>query len=511
MVCLALSLWAGGLPVSAQILSEEPSGTDSGLTAQTESESESASEIKESLEESLVKGLPSGDVITPPLPPDLTVPADAPPPSPAPALGDARSSEALIVPQDPLQVRIESVEGLSLDQALDLAVAQNLAVEQARLAILRAGTSLDQALAAFSPTFSTTWSYLYNQPPTGGSPFVEDSSRISVSLLRLDYTFLDSGRRSAAVDSAQEAVEIAELRLDQVIQDTRLAVASAYYQVQQANALVAINEASVESSLASLRDAQAQERAGLGTRFSVLQAETELANNRQTLIRAQNDQQLAQRALAEQLNFSIPTDVDVIDPIRPQGNWELTLENTIVQALNNRPELEIQRRLLEQSKDQARSAIASIQPQVNLFATFDFGGDIQVRNSTDTGYAAGANFNWTWFDDGASNAAAQGFDIDALTAARTFEQIRNQIRRTTEDAFFTLINSRQAIDSSKTAITSAEESLRLARLRFQAGVGTQTDVIAAETALTTARGNLSNSIIAYNLALVQLRRQINQL
>ena len=58
------------------------------------------------------------------------------------------------------------------------------------------------------------------------------------------------------------------------------------------------------------------------------------------------------------------------------------------------------------------------------------------------------------------------------------------------------------------AVTLAEESLRLARLRFQAGVGTQTDVIEAQSELTTARGNLLTAIIDYNQSFTQLQRAV---
>ena len=53
--------------------------------------------------------------------------------------------------------------------------------------------------------------------------------------------------------------------------------------------------------------------------------------------------------------------------------------------------------------------------------------------------------------------------------------------------------------------------MRLARLRFQAGVGTQTDVIESQTELTTARGNLLTAIIEYNQSLNQLFRATNTL
>ncbi len=54
----------------------------------------------------------------------------------------------------------------------------------------------------------------------------------------------------------------------------------------------------------------------------------------------------------------------------------------------------------------------------------------------------------------------------------------------------------------------AREALRLARLRFQAGVGTQTDVISAENDLTQAEGNRVTAILDYNRALASLNRAI---
>ena len=51
--------------------------------------------------------------------------------------------------------------------------------------------------------------------------------------------------------------------------------------------------------------------------------------------------------------------------------------------------------------------------------------------------------------------------------------------------------------------------MSLARLRFQAGVGTQTEVIDAEDDLTEAEGNRVTAIIEYNRSLATLQRNIS--
>ncbi len=467
-------------------------------------------EIKEAgTEESIV--LPTNEVQTPERPPSLRVSDDAEDLEPVVLPDVPTEGSDLIVPQQPLQVRLEATQGLSLDDALEIAIGQNPGIEQARLNVLQSEIDIEEIESAFRPTFSSSAAYRYSQAPDNGNPFASDSSTFATSLFRLDYLFLDGGTRGIGLEQAQEALTVAQLLLDQVIQDVKLSAAVAYYALQNSDADVAINQAAVESQLANLRDAEAQERAGLGTRFDVLRAETELANNQQNLITSQNNQQINRRRLAEILNFPQTTDVVATDPIVPAGEWTLSLEDTIIKAFANRPELEASRRQVDIARDQARIAFSDLQPQVSVFATVDWGLNLQVDDSADAGYSAGANVSWNWSDGGLSKAQAKDADVDVLVAVTDFELDRNEIQREAEDAFLTLLSTSEQIESAKTAIESAEESLRLSRLRFQAGVGTQTEVISSETALTTARGNLSSSIIQYNLALVRLRRAVNEL
>jgi outer membrane protein TolC len=113
------------------------------------------------------------------------------------------------------------------------------------------------------------------------------------------------------------------------------------------------------------------------------------------------------------------------------------------------------------------------------------------------------------YDGGAARAAAQQAEIDAEISETQFANQRNLIRFNVEQAYYQLESNQNNISTATREVELAEESLRLARLRFQAGVGTQTDVIDAQTQLTTARGNLLSSIIDYNQSYVDLQRQVS--
>jgi outer membrane protein TolC len=125
--------------------------------------------------------------------------------------------------------------------------------------------------------------------------------------------------------------------------------------------------------------------------------------------------------------------------------------------------------------------------------------------------ALGARLQWNFFDGGAARARAKQETASIAIAESTFASQRNQFRFDVEQAFFTLNANRENIQTASFALERAQESLRLARLRFQAGVGTQTDVINQQTALTTARGNRLRAILDYNRALADLQRAISNL
>jgi outer membrane protein TolC len=110
--------------------------------------------------------------------------------------------------------------------------------------------------------------------------------------------------------------------------------------------------------------------------------------------------------------------------------------------------------------------------------------------------------NW---DGGAAGARSSQEKVNQEISENQFTTARNQIRFEVEQAYSSLGSSRTNISTATQALKQAEESLKLARLRFQAGVVTQTDVIQAQTELARARGNRITAILNYNRALASLR------
>jgi len=76
---------------------------------------------------------------------------------------------------------------------------------------------------------------------------------------------------------------------------------------------VRINSSAVRNAQASLRDAQALEQAGVGTRFDVLQSQVQLADETQRLTNSLSQQRISRRQLATRL--SLAQSVSAADPV----------------------------------------------------------------------------------------------------------------------------------------------------------------------------------------------------
>ncbi|NES82474.1 MAG: TolC family protein [Moorea sp. SIO2B7] len=333
--------------------------------------------------------------------------------------------------------------------------------------------------------------------------------------LSLNYAIF-SPSRQANIRFAKEQLRVSELEFERIEEQLRLDVALAYYNLQQADMSVRIDETDVQARSKRLEGIELQLEAALATRLDLLNAQVELDNSFQSLRNSKAQQQTAQRNIARIL--SLPPSITPIaaDPVEIAGEWNLSLEKSIILGFKNRVELEQQLAQRESSKAERRLAFAAIRPQVSLFANYnvlrlysDDPSDFVARGGFDDGYSFGISFNWTFFDGGAARAGAKRAEADLAIAEQQYADNANQIRFEVEQAYFQLPAQLENVQSANLALERAKEAVRAAQLRFQATVNTQTEVLDAQTRLVQAQNNLLNAILNYNRALVQIQRAVS--
>ncbi len=416
-------------------------------------------------------------------------------------------------PTKPEEVKIQQTQPITLEEAIQLAQRNNRDLQATILQLERSQFAVRETQAALLPTLSLDSSLTRSRSASGqlSADISGTSNPPTTSFngqVQLNYNLYTSGKRQATIRQAEEQVRVDEFNVESKSEEIRLNTTTQYYDLQAADEQVRINRSAVENAQASLRDAQALEKAGVGTRFDSLRSQVNLSNAQQKLTNALSQQQIAQRKLVTLLSIPQSVNISAKDPVKLAGLWNKTLEDSIIQAYQNRPELQqqlAQRNINEQKRLQALSALG---PQISLTASYSLLDQFNDGISVTDGYSLGVKASMSLFDGGAAKAQAQQAKKNIAIAEVNFAQQRDQIRFNVEQYYAQLQSNLDNVQTSTVALDQAKEALHLARLRFQAGVGTQTDVISAENDLTSSEGNRVTAILDYNRALANLQRTV---
>ena len=444
-----------------------------------------------------------------------------------PSLESLVAPSPLALPDDPVQVRIHELRPLFLEEALQLAEFNSPQLKAAASQVDQAKSALRAAISAWYPKVDLSASglpeyfesYSYRNPDfalEGANERYSREWKVNGGL-KVSWDLIDPAR-VPQIALARDQFERAGDSYLIALRDLRLTTATSYFDLQEADERVRIGQDSVKASLVSYRDARARFNAGVNTKLQVLEAETQLARDRNLLTDNLGRQDVSRRNLAEIL--SLPQDVTptAASPARPLGLWESSLQDSIIAAYNFREELDQLILDISINNSKANVSLAAVQPTLGFLNSTTVsrseGQSSQTSNDIDMSDYTNSFQNstaltatWRLFDGGRAQAEYRRSKQAADESRHKFARTRNQIRREVEQSFFDLRSAIQSIDTTASEILSSRESLRLAQLRVQAGVSTQREVVDTQRDLTTAQIRYAGAIRDYNTSLAQLQRR----
>lgn len=446
-----------------------------------------------------------------------------------PQLKDLAAPPSLALPTRADQVRIQQLRPLGLTEVLNLAEVNNPNLKAIASQVEQAQSALRAQIALWYPTINLNAGSLPTY--TGGQQFsnagfggantqlVAGNTTSSIwrmaAVLEASWSLINP-TRTPQIAAARDEFEKAKNQYLIGLRDLRLQTAQVYFDLQQADDGVRIGQESVRASLVSLRDAKARYQAGVDTKLAVLQAETQLARDQQVLSDFLASQDVARRALAALLDLPQTVTPTAKDPSGVVGTWQASLQDSIVAAYAFREELDQALLDISIANSNANTQLASVQPFLNIVNNLAAGrssGAVGVTEVTPGIYSwnvdnsLGLNISWNLFDGGRARALYRQQKQRAQENTFRFAQRRDLIRQEVETSFYELDKNNRNITTTAREVISARESLRLARLRFQAGVTTQREVVDTQRDLTQAEVRHSNAISDYNKRLVELQRR----
>jgi outer membrane protein TolC len=307
------------------------------------------------------------------------------------------------------------------------------------------------------------------------------------------------------IDQAQIALEQAKLNL-------ALRVKEAYFDILGADKAVEVAQKDVEARESNYKVASSFYKVGMIPINELLQAEVELADAKQALVRAEIAAKTARAAfntvLARPVNE--PFDIEDILTYKPTGG---DYESFVDQALANRPEVKAVENRLLQADQQIRLAKSKYYPElafnydyIKEGDSFDVSG-FPGQDDSDR-WEATAVATWTFWQWGKTYYSTKEQESVKNELIQAKGALEDQIRLEVKEAVLSLEREEKNIPTTQKAVEQGEENLRVSSERYKAQVTTITEVLDAQTRLSQARLNYYRALYDHNLARARLERAI---
>ena len=317
------------------------------------------------------------------------------------------------------------------------------------------------------------------------------------------------GKLSGTIKKAKAGYLYSEQGLQKAYNDMRSTVTNGYFDMLQADNMQKLGRESVERLADHLKNVEAQYEVGVVAKVDVLRSQVELANAKQSLIKAENAYQIAEANLNKIVGLPMDTTLK-LDNILIYTPYDNDLPYCLDYASLHRPELEQAKQNVEAAKGALRVAISGHMPQVAASASQNWNnGNGKNWPGDDNGnWYVGVSVNMNIFDSGVTTSKIHGAEADLAKAHETYRDTVDAVNLDVRSNYLNLREAEKRIDTTKLAVSQAEEDYRIAQLRYMNGVGTNTDVLDAQVALTDAKTNYLQALYDYNTCKTDLETAI---
>jgi outer membrane protein len=414
----------------------------------------------------------------------------------------------------------DSPEGLpgeiDLPTALRFALDHNFSIRQARERIKEQEGVLIETRAAALPNVALNSQYQETdhtlQENFGpGTPSPSDQSWSII--LQATQPLFAGGKFTSAIRSEKDVREAALYEMQGVMNDALLDVRTKFYDVLLDQEEIKVQEQNLDLLQQQYKDAKARYDAGSGAQFDLLRAEVAVANGRPPLIHARNTYRISLEQLRQALGLVASTPGGGQQSLHIAGSLDciptqFDLDSALAAASTSRPELLRYGRLEAGQEQNIKAAKADYWPTISAVGGYEvkkrsFPGD--TNNPLD-GWFIGLQSGWAVFDGRATAGKVMQARSQTEQARLTLLNEQLSVEVEVRQAYSAFEEAAELVAAIAKTVEQAEEAVREAHVRYDAGTATELDVLGAQVDLTTARTNLIQANYSYDVAVATLRR-----
>ncbi|MEK7236122.1 MAG: TolC family protein [Nitrospirota bacterium] len=410
---------------------------------------------------------------------------------------------------------------LSLHDAIQAAIDNNVNVRLLRERIAAAQSAADTSLGALLPNVSgyatgrnqTVNLAAFGIPQAGLSalglsggvtqPFDVYDARASLVQNIFSLSLIQRWR------AAKSGVDVASLEAEVTKRDVMATVGLLYMEAIRAAAAVKARQADIELSQQLLKLAQDRKKAGVATGLDVTREEVQLENTRQRLLVAQNDQESAKLNVIRALGIDFDVRLTLTDELTLVNVAPQTPTDALVVARENRTELKAQITRQKLASLSLSSVTSERIPSLSLNGDYGWIG-LKPEDTLAT-RSVGLMLSVPIFDGGQREGRISENRSRVRQESIRMKDVSDQITLEVRNALLTLDSSTQQVAVAEKGIELAMKELTFARDRFAAGLATNIEVTNAQTSVARARDNLIEALFRFNASRINLARAKGEL
>ncbi len=410
-------------------------------------------------------------------------------------------------------------EPLSLRQAIDMALGKSPQVSLAQANAKDASAAAGMARTQYLPQLNFTEDISRGNDPVyvfGSRLRQRQFTQADFALNALNrplplgnfatrfsgqWLAFDSFKTQREVRSANYFKQSAASSALAVNQQVVLGVVAAYQQVLYANRALEVAQHEQDTAAALLASVDDRVKAGLAVESDRMSAEVNVAARKQELIAAQGDVELAWADLRAAVGVP-DLQATTLKPIEPHTFPDGTLDTEIAQALRNRPDL----LALSQAELAQGAAVGAARsgfgPRVSTYGNWEEDRG-SIAGSGGNNWVAGVQISVDILPFGKRAQLARASAAKQRTEAQAAMQ-QQQARVQVSRAHIHRQTATLQLETARAAMDQADESLRILKNRYGAGLATITDLLRAEDAGRQSHTNYWHAVYGNAMAYAEL-------
>lgn len=309
----------------------------------------------------------------------------------------------------------------------------------------------------------------------------------------------------AQIEAAKYNRDGSGAALTEAAQTEKLTATTNYLSLIKSRNKVSVAEQTVRDYEEHLKNANLQYEVGIVSKSDVLATNTRLANAKTSLVEAKNAASLAEAKFNNHVGLPVSTPIVTADKELTYAPYGISLESAKSYGVAHRGAIVQAAMAVKATEENVGLADASDIPVVKANASRRMNGAHWAGNDSKD-WSVGASLSWNVWDGGQSKANVSAAKAKLEKAKEAYAQTIDSVELQVQEAYLNLKAAEQKIQSTHAAVEAGQEDFRIKTLRYRSGVGTNVDVLDAETALATARNNYVDALYNYNLSIATLEK-----